>query len=196
MTEPTTRQKAELRSRLIESRTLLQPQLRRHANRRICAHLLRLVDERDCLDIAAFLPFRGEPDLVPALEALSEGGRRIWLPVVDDKAMRFHRWQPGQQLRTNRFGIPEPTNPSECDPEDLELVLLPLVAFSGAGTRLGLGAGFYDRTFGFTCDSPEARPQMIGAAYTLQEVDSLPRDPWDVPLDGVITERGLQIFGA
>ena len=172
----------------------MDPDQRQRADRKICAHLLRLLTERDCLNVAAFVPFRGEPDLLPAMQALSEAGRNIWLPVVDGLAMSFRRWTPGMQMKANRFGIPEPVDGRECNPENLELVLLPLVAFAGNGTRLGMGAGFYDRTFAFANDNPAAGPWMVGAAYALQHVDSLPSQPWDVPLGGVITERGLQLF--
>jgi len=153
-----------------------------------------MLDDRDYVDVAAFMPFRGEPDLVPALEALSEAGRRIWMPVVDGDAMRFHRWRPGAAMQPNRFGIPEPVDSRECPARRLELVLTPLVAFSPAGHRLGMGAGFYDRAFAFARKEPATGPWMVGVAYTLQQTDSLPTEPWDVPLGGVITERGLQVF--
>lgn len=194
VTDPGQDRKAELRTRLLDTRVNLHPHQRQRADRQICAHLLRLLGDRDYVDVAAFMPFRGEPDLTPAMQALSEAGRRIWLPVVDGSAMTFRRWQPGMQMVSNRFGIPEPVNGRECDPERLELVLMPLVAFSGNGTRLGMGAGFYDRTFAFARANPAAGPWMVGMAYALQHVDSLPSQPWDVPLGAVITERGLQVF--
>ncbi|MFO7762836.1 MAG: 5-formyltetrahydrofolate cyclo-ligase [Wenzhouxiangellaceae bacterium] len=194
MTDSTQDRKAALRARLVETRASIHPHQRQRANRQICAHLLRLLGDRDYLDVAAFMPFRGEPDLVPAMQALSEAGRRIWLPVVDGPAMTFRRWLPGMQMKANRFGIPEPVDSRECEPERLELVLTPLVAFSGNGARLGMGAGFYDRTFAFANDNPSAGPWMVGMAYALQQVDGLPSQPWDVPLGAVITERGLQVF--
>ena len=125
-----TQRKAELRTRLVDSRTALHPHRRRQADRSLCAHLLRLLDDRDYVDIAAFIAFRGEPDLSEALGAISEAGRRVWLPVVRDSAMRFRRWRPGTSMSRNRFGIPEPVGGDERDPQRLELVLAPLVAFA------------------------------------------------------------------
>ena len=61
-------------------------------------------------------------------------------------------------MAPNRFGIPEPAQGRECDPERLELVLTPLVAFAGNGTRLGMGAGFYDKTFAFARNNPSPAP--------------------------------------
>ncbi|MCA1778116.1 MAG: 5-formyltetrahydrofolate cyclo-ligase [Xanthomonadaceae bacterium] len=188
--------KAELRTRMIDDRSSLQPHRRRQADQSIGGHVLRLLDDRDELDIAGFLPFQGEPDLTPALKALAGGGHRIWLPVIDGKSMAFRRWIPGQPLEPNRFGIPEPVAGAHCLPQQLELVLTPLVAFSATGNRLGMGAGFYDRSFAFARAEPDAGPWMVGIAYALQQVDSLPVEPWDVPLGAVITERGLQVFRA
>lgn len=186
--------KAQLRTRLVAERERLHEHKRRRLDRRICTHLLRFLDERDCLNLAAFYAFRGEPDLLPAFEALHHAGRRIFLPVVRDQRMHFRHWTPASQMETNRFGIPEPAMGVECPPERLELVLMPLVAFSASGTRLGMGAGFYDRTFGFALTQPNAGPMLVGAAYSLQEIDTLPADSWDVPMDAVITDRGLKVF--
>jgi len=186
--------KAELRSRLLEYRGSLHPHQRAQADRRICAHLLRLLEQRDYVDIAAFIAFRGEPDLHAALAAIAEAGRRIWLPCIDGDSMRFCRWRPGAPMTANRFGIPEPSTSSECEAQRLELVLTPLVAFDVNGTRLGMGAGFYDRAFQCLRDDPDAGPWLVGVAYAMQQVDSLPSDPWDVPIGAVITERGTRIF--
>lgn len=194
MTPPSNPSKAELRKRLLEMRSALHPHQRSRIDRQICAHLLRMLNERDDVDIAGFLPFRGEPDLTPALSALADAGRRIWLPVVADTDMRFHRWRPGAKLSPNRFGIPEPLDGPHCEIARLELVLTPLVAYSRNGARLGMGAGYYDRAFAFTRRHPDAGPWLMGVAYTLQQVDGLPTDPWDVPLDAVLTERGVAIF--
>ncbi|QKK03446.1 MAG: 5-formyltetrahydrofolate cyclo-ligase [Pseudomonadota bacterium] len=192
-TDPADR-KARLRQRLIAERRRLQEPQRRQLDRRICAHLLRLLEDRDVVDLAAFVPANGEPDLMPALSALHHAGRRIYLPVVEGSDMEFRRWHPGVVMRANRYGIPEPLDGEICPNDRLELVLLPLVAFSATGTRLGMGAGFYDRAFEFCIEHPEAGPLLVGAAYSLQEINSLPAQRWDVPLHAAITDKGLRWF--
>ncbi len=187
-------QKAELRARLVAERERLHDHQRRQLDRRICVHLLRFLDDRDCINLAGFHAFRGEPNLMPALEALHHAGRRVHLPVVNGRDMRFNRWTPGQTLQKNRFDIPEPVDGTTCPPDRLEVVVMPLVAYSATGTRLGMGAGFYDRTFSFCLDHPDSGPMLVGAAYSLQEINSLPAQSWDVPLDAVITDRGLRMF--
>lgn len=163
---------------------------------RICAHLLRAFAARDELNIAGFVPHLGEPGIQPALEALFDAGHRIYLPVIggdrDDRSMHFARWSPGTAMESNRYGIPQPDSAETCPPARLDTVLCPLVAFTASGRRLGMGAGYYDRCFAFMREAPG--PMLLGVAYALQEVDTLPVDEWDVPLGGVVTERGFRSF--
>lgn len=111
------------------------------------------------------------------------------LPVLHDNVLRFAPWRPGQALRQNRFGIPEP----DLDPADtrdaaaMDLVVTPLVGFDAQGGRLGMGGGWYDRSFAFRHDRP-APPWLVGAAFAVQQVDALPVASWDVAVDAICTE--------
>ena len=140
---------------------------------------------------AAYLPIKGELDPQPLMQALFERGCGLCLPVIGvNKAMSFHRFTPGDHLKPNRYGIPEP----DSDPvakAQISLMLVPLVAFDHLGTRLGMGAGYYDRFL----TTGEHRPLLIGLAHALQQSSqTLRREPWDVPLNAVITELGTQWF--
>ena len=73
--------------------------------------------------------------------------------------------------------------------EDLDLVITPLLAFDAKGHRLGTGGGYYDRSFAFLYSNMKKKPLMIGLAYSFQAAECLPTDPWDIALDGVITEE-------
>jgi len=117
---------------------------------------------------------------------------RIALPVIVDAPeaprLQFRIWNPTIPLVRNFFGIEEPGGGDVVPPRDLDLVLLPLVAWDERGHRLGMGAGYYDRAL-----APVAacsRPLRVGVAYGLQQADRLPADPWDVRLHEVITENG------
>lgn len=89
----------------------------------------------------------------------------------------------------NRFGIREPIKSSSpLFANQLDLVLLPLLAFDRTGNRLGMGAGYYDRALQALVHQPSTRPRLIGLAHSFQEVESIQAQPWDVTLDAIITE--------
>ena len=124
---------------------------------------------------------------------------RYCLPVLaDDGRLRFARWAPGEPLVANRHGIPEPDVDASglLGPEAMTLVLVPLVGFDANGHRLGMGGGWYDRSFAFR-NAPDASPPpwLVGAGFHLQQVDALAPEPWDVPLDAVCTERDTLLTG-
>lgn len=107
-----------------------------------------------------------------------------------DGRLRFAAWRPGEALECNRYGIPEPDRPlADClEPERLDLVLVPLLAFDRRGHRLGMGAGWYDRSFsGRRGHGPP--PRLVGVGYAFQEIEHVPEHDGDVPLDAVVTER-------
>ena len=110
--------------------------------------------------------------------------------------MTFARYDPGLSLARNRFGIAEPARDAPTvAARFLDAVLLPLVAFDAAGTRLGSGAGYYDRCFAYRAARRTWHaPLLVGVAFASQEVAALQRQPWDVPLDAVVTEQGLRRF--
>lgn len=111
------------------------------------------------------------------------------LPVLHGDVLRFAPWRAGDPLVTNRFGIPEPDlePASALDPRDMALVVTPLVGFDAAGQRLGMGGGWYDRSFAFR-QATTAPPLLVGAAFASQQLEHLDAAPWDVPLDAVCTE--------
>lgn len=135
---------------------------------------------------------------VSVLTALARRrGCDLYLPQVTDRRrnrMQFVPFDARSRLRRNAFGILEPswaaTQPARV--RDLDLIFMPLVAFDSCGWRLGSGAGFYDRKLHhLRCERKWRRPRLIGIAYDFQRVPHLTVEPWDIPLDAVITERGL-----
>ena len=152
---------------------------------------------RNASRIAAFVAVDAELDPGPFIAAAREAGRQIFLPVLGPRPGRldFVRAEAGTPLFPNRYGIPEPGPGQTIGAQFLDLVLVPLVGFDEAGNRLGMGAGYYDRTFAFRRGRRHwFGPTLIGYAYECQRVDALPEMPWDVPLDGVVTEEGVQMF--
>lgn len=142
-----------------------------------------------------------EIDTLPIIQALWQTQKSCYLPVLSDhrdKKLRFARYEEGMKLTLNRHRVLEPQKAAVfIEASELEVVLLPLVAFDKDGNRLGTGGGYYDQTFAFRLKQPSdeiKKPHLLGLAYELQKVDKLPREDFDVPLDGVLTEAGLMIF--
>lgn len=139
----------------------------------------------------AYVAADGELDPAPLLRRLRHPRRRLALPVVRrGGVMDFYQVRPGTRFVTNRFGIPEPAPGTPwVPPLSIDVLLMPLVAFDDRGNRLGMGAGFYDRFIGRL--PARLRPRLIGLAHEVQRSEApLPAAPWDVPLDGVLSEAG------
>ena len=119
------------------------------------------------------------------------------LPILHpDGTLRFAPWHPGDSLVTNRYGIPEPDiSPDAALRADaMTLVLLPLVGFDAHCHRLGMGGGWYDRSFAFRNTQP-APPWLVGAAFETQRLDAIAAEAWDVRLDAVCTEAATYLAG-
>ncbi len=113
------------------------------------------------------------------------------LPLLHGDSLRFAPWRAGDPLVTNRFGIPEPDiEPSSgLAAEELALAVMPLVGFDARGQRLGMGGGWYDRSFAFRRDRG-APPWLVGAGFSIQQVPALDAADWDVSPDAICTEAG------
>lgn len=185
----------QLRRELRAKRRALPAGARAEADRAIYAHLRSLAEYRRARRIALFMAFDGEPSLKPLVEAARRQRKQLYVPVLHGLTMRFAELEPGAALAANFFGIMEPKLGAEIDARELDLVLTPLVAFDDHGVRLGVGRGYYDRTFKFLRHrSLWRRPKLLGVAYELQRVGPLTPNSWDVPLWGVVTESRVRRF--
>jgi len=150
--------------------------------------------------IGCYLADNSEMDLSHVIEHAVAQHKQVYLPVlhpVQHNQLWFFPYQPGDALAPNRYGILEPdiTASRRRPAWALDLVLLPLVAFDSAGNRLGMGAGYYDRSFAFMRDKAGGpKPRLIGAGYECQKVDTLRPEHWDVPLQGAVTEQRCYEF--
>lgn len=150
--------------------------------------------------IAAYLANDGELDPSPIIEAAFGAGKQLFLPVLrhrPSKSLWFSEYRRGDRLLINHFAIPEPDIRARppVPPWGLDVILMPLVGFDQRGQRIGMGGGFYDRTLDYLpLRQFWRRPLLIGLAHECQAWPLLPTRPWDVPLDGVLTENGLQTF--
>ena len=150
---------------------------------------------RNCRHIGAYIAVNGEMDPAPLLERLRAEGKIIYLPVLipfREGKLWFARHEPGADLVHNRFGIPEPVARQLVNPAMLDLVLTPLVACDPAGHRVGMGGGFYDRSFAFRRWRRHwHKPLLLGMAYRFQLQQAIAPNRWDVALDAIATEQGV-----
>jgi len=133
--------------------------------------------------LAGYMPIRSEIDPLPAMAEASAHGP-VGVPVILGARLplEFSRWMPEGAMRDGPFGARVPEVDDFFDPE---IVIVPMVAFSRAGGRLGYGGGFYDRTLEKLRNK---RPVLaIGFAYGAQEVETLPLEETDQPLDMIVT---------
>ena len=187
----------ELRQTLRQARRELHGTARHESE----VAILRAINQHPRLKhmrhLALYWPSDGEVDLRPLLN-IPDAAQRRYLPIlVRGSRLRFAPWAATSALFLNRFGIPEPrTHTRErLRPVQLDAVLMPLVGFDEHGNRLGMGGGFYDRSFAFRHARRRWRkPLLIGVAFELQRCPTLPAAAWDIPLDGIVTEHGLRLF--
>jgi 5-formyltetrahydrofolate cyclo-ligase len=191
--------KPTLRRQLKAARNAVSTTLRRHAARAsvrlILRHGLLLRAQR----IGFYLPNGGEFDSHPLLNQALLMQRECYLPLVPTRGriLRFGRIGRNTRMTTNRYGIAEPVDARPLRARQLDLLLIPLVGFDDQGYRLGMGGGYYDATLAFMHHRRLWRkPRLVGVAYECQRVELLPHDPWDMPLDAVLTERQLYRFNS
>lgn len=164
----------------------------------LCNLLQGLRRYRQARRVAFYLPNDGEADPRQLMEYSLRKGKTCYLPVIHplkDHHLHFARYLPTTPLVKNQFGIPEPRL-SACRIAPLwtlDIIFVPLVAFDRAGTRLGMGGGYYDRTL---ANTRIRKPLLIGLAHSCQELEHLERSAWDIALDAIATEKELIIIGS
>lgn len=148
--------------------------------------------------IGFYLPHGAEFDLRPLLNQALWMKRECYLPVIPTghgRVLRFARLNGHNTMTANRYGIPEPSDPSPLRARQLDVLFMPLVGFDHQGHRLGMGGGYYDATLAYlTRRCVWKKPLLIGVGFECQRVETLPHDPWDAPLDAALTERNLYVF--
>jgi len=183
----------ELRQRNRKLRADLSAGQLEQAAQALARSILALPEYREAQNIAVYFAVNGEIGLGPVIvQALTEA-KKIYLPNLDHQALRFSPYFQTQKMRINKFRLPEPdVDDSEMLlPDKLDLVLAPLVVFDGNRNRIGMGGGFYDRSFAFRNNPESTRPVLIGVAHELQKVDRIVPEEWDVRLDMIVTDQAV-----
>ena len=184
--------KAELRKRALARRDAIDPVARIEGSLAAAAHAVPEIGFEPGTIIGGFLPIQSEIDLRPLMDMLRQRGARLCLPVVLNKTtIAFRELVRGAALVDTGFGTSGPGPDAEV--LDPQILLMPLSAYDGDGNRIGYGAGHYDRAIGRLV-AKGITPQCIGFAFSVQEVDHVPFEDHDVPLDAIVTEKGFHRF--
>jgi len=140
--------------------------------------------------IACYLPVPGEVDTWRIIERAWRMKKRIFAPVVEKNAsLQFREITAETSLQRNEMGIFEPGEGPVISPRSFDIVITPLVAFDSSNNRIGMGGGYFDRTFCFLLHRQKfLRPKLVGVAFACQKVEKIVPNPWDIPLFSVITE--------
>lgn len=187
-----TQNKSELRHAIRSQRRALTLTQQRLAAQALCRQIASHPHYQAAHHIGAYVASDGEISLAPLLTLARAQGKTCYLPTVISKTeMEFRCFTGQHSLALNRFHIHEPKYGFRpCKVHDLDLILLPLVAFTKDGDRLGMGGGFYDRALAGGSMN-QASPILIGCAHELQRVDQLDTESWDIPMDFVATNRRI-----
>lgn len=201
MTDSIMQNRAALRREMRQRRRALSIIEQKKAAEDLKSRVLAMPEFLRAKRIALYLPNDGEIDPRLLIRQARKMGKVCYLPVLQPMAenrLWFVRYDQRTPMTHNRFGIPEPRlkgfadkQRNRCRPEDLDLVLFPLVVFDKHGGRMGMGGGFYDRTFAFTRHRQFCKPALIGLAHECQRIERLPIASWDIPLQAVVSDQAM-----
>ncbi|HDN2511860.1 5-formyltetrahydrofolate cyclo-ligase [Providencia vermicola] len=186
-------QRQQIRQTIRQARRQLTPEQQKIAAEQAKLNALQHPKIAQAKNIALFLSFDGEINTQPLIDALWQQNKQIYLPVLHPFSahhLLFLHYHPDSQLVKNRFNIAEPPLDVRdvLPPEQLDVMLIPLVAFDSQGQRLGMGGGFYDRTL---ANWQKSGFYPIGLAHDCQHVEQLPVAHWDIPLPEIITPKKI-----
>jgi 5-formyltetrahydrofolate cyclo-ligase len=186
MTPDIKARKRELRSELIASRARLGSVERQAASTAIAARLTALAPFRAAETVGLYAPLGTEVDVSPiALAVLARGGRVVFpRSVAGERRLVFCACNLGELVRGPLGAGEPPPGAREVPLSEIHCFVIPGVGFSRDGLRLGRGGGYYDVTL-----KQALGAIRIGVAFNLQLRPELPREPHDVPLDAIVTER-------
>ena len=148
-------------------------------------------------NVGIYHPVNGEANTLKLIDFMWSINQQVFLPIINKKNLQFGKLKPDSKLIKNRYGIPEPSikKSKQVSANLLDMAFVPLVAFDMNGFRIGMGSGYYDRTFKKKLAIKNAKsPLLIGLAYEFQKQECLNHQPWDVPLDMVVTELNTYKF--
>lgn len=185
-------EKRKLRERMLAQRMQIPHAAMASASQSVARHFADHPILAFMPSFAGYRAMRSELDVMEIFTIMARYKKTTALPfITPKKTLLFREWEVGAPLTRHAFGMEEPLE--EAAIITPALVLVPLLAFDGAGYRLGYGGGYYDRTM-LQLRQSKAPPLFVGVAYSSQEIDEVPTNAEDQMLDGILTELGVSMF--
>ncbi len=181
------REKQRLRRRMLERRGSLSSEEAARLGGLAQRHVIEMAEFQSARSVGLYHPLGSEVRTDVIAEAARRQGKKVSLPRTEGNMIRFYEYRAGDDLVEGRFGVMEPVPTKH--PVELDLVVIPGVAFDAKGCRIGYGKGFYDR---FLAQAPATF--SVGLAYSFQVVEGLPRGRFDRKLGALITDKGIMYF--
>ena len=187
---------SEIRRLKRAQRRLLSPHTQQKHSTNLCMQIIKLRSFQNSQNIAFYLANDGEisPDMIIQRAWFQQ--KKAYLPILSPikTSLYFAPYTANGKTTLNKFNIQEPN----CSPSlwkraaQLDLIFLPLVAFDLKGNRIGMGAGYYDRTLSYLTQRKHwKKPTLVGLAHEIQKVGTLNQQLWDIPLDYIVTEKKI-----
>ncbi|MFK5894792.1 MAG: 5-formyltetrahydrofolate cyclo-ligase [Pseudomonadota bacterium] len=188
-----------IRASMRQQRRNLSPLKQKINANKLAKYLINMRLVKQASKIAVYLSNDGELDLSELIKAFWKANKTCYLPVLNKKLpghLVFLPYNKNQKLINNRYKILEPAYSYRNSKmaKQLDIILMPLVSFDKRGNRIGMGGGYYDRTLSFmrkTTKSQTAnrKPALIGIAHSIQQVEQIPVEPWDIKLNMIVTDN-------
>ena len=163
------------------------PAARALRSTRICEHIVADAIYRDATVVSAYVAIGSEADPASLMRLAHHDGKRVVVPRVEpDGTLSLHLWSPDSPLVEGPLGLREPRQGAEVMPREVQLMIVPGLAFDRSGGRLGRGKAYYDKLLVLT-----GAAVRVGLAFEIQLVDAVPMEDHDMPMDFVATEEAL-----
>ncbi len=189
--------KPEIRDKMQKRRSQLDKVSVVQASQAVAAVVVVLKEFLEAQHIGAYIPIQNELETYPILQAAESLHKKLFLPAFRQgkpeseptNILTFFPYALGDALQNGK-GFPQPAHSVIREAKDLDLILLPLVAFDAYCNRVGRGAGHYDRALAFLNPRHSAKkPFLLGLGYEFQKIPPVKLEKWDVPMDMVVTEK-------
>lgn len=191
-------EKTEIRRQILSKRNALDHMQLASYGKNLAEQLTKHSLFKSARNIASYLPFGKEMPTDSIHTESAHFRKKLFVPKIIKgrlNQMLFCEIHQNSRYRYNSFGIKEPVSNNLKHARQMDLILMPLVAFDKKGNRLGMGGGYYDRALSFRKNRTVWRkPVLLGLAYDFQQVPELPSQTWDIPLDGIVTNSQFILF--